>query len=179
MKPRADFQQAPDAAIKLYATTRRLRNARDDFKQRGLARAVTTNDGDDLAALNLEANVLERPDAPRSAAFASRPVERRAQLANERFAQSRISDLLRPDSILLTNILYTNHKYRWPLNNICKLFLHAPERIGGVDQDDQRNDERRGERQPVEWPAEQRGAKAVNDARERIKAEQPLPLLRH
>ena len=58
----AHLQQAGDPAVDLGAAAGRLGDAREDLEQRDLARAVAADDADDLALLDLEGDVLERPE---------------------------------------------------------------------------------------------------------------------
>ena len=63
MKAGADLEQAADLAVHAYLAGGRGSDLREDLEKRGLARAVPSYDADDLAALDLEAHVLERPEA--------------------------------------------------------------------------------------------------------------------
>ena len=62
MKSSADLEQAGDAADDGDAPLARLGDARQDLQERGLAGAVAADDAEHLAALNLEAHVLQRPE---------------------------------------------------------------------------------------------------------------------
>ncbi len=58
----ADLEQASDAAVQLDPAKGRLEDARQDLEQRRLAGAVVADDADDLAALDLEIDVAQRPE---------------------------------------------------------------------------------------------------------------------
>ena len=62
VEPRADLEQRAHAAVDLDGARRRLRDSREDLQERALARPVSADDADDLAALDLEGDVPERPD---------------------------------------------------------------------------------------------------------------------
>src|SRR5262245_57952031 len=62
MKPRAHLQERGDSPAKPREPLRRLDHPTEDFKQRRLARAVTTDQAHDLAALDLERDVPKRPE---------------------------------------------------------------------------------------------------------------------
>ena len=67
MEAGADLQQRADAAVELGAAGGRLRDPREDLQQGALAGAVAADDADDLAALDLEGDVLEGPERVRFA----------------------------------------------------------------------------------------------------------------
>ena len=58
----SDLEQAPDAAADLGAALGRERDPREDLEQRRLARAVASDDAQDLALGHLERDVAKRPD---------------------------------------------------------------------------------------------------------------------
>ena len=62
MKASADLEQAGDAARDRDAPFARLGDARQDLQERRLAGAIAPDDAEHLAALNLEAHVLQRPE---------------------------------------------------------------------------------------------------------------------
>ena len=62
MKAGADLQQARHPPAQPDAPCGRLGDAAQDLEQRALAGAVPTDDANDLAALDLETDVLERPE---------------------------------------------------------------------------------------------------------------------
>ena len=62
MKTGADLEQACDAAPQQNSPLGRLRDAAQDLEQRALAGTVAADDADDLALLDLEADILERPE---------------------------------------------------------------------------------------------------------------------
>src|SRR5262249_13118101 len=62
MKASADLEQAGDAAGDGDAPLARLGDARQDLQECRLASAIAADDAEHLAALNLEAHVLQRPE---------------------------------------------------------------------------------------------------------------------
>ena len=62
VESRPDLQKRADAAVNPRVTRCRRRDARQYLEQRGLSRAVPTDDAEHLAALDLEGHVLQRPD---------------------------------------------------------------------------------------------------------------------
>ena len=62
MKSGADFEQAGDAALDRDAALGRLGDARQDLQQGRFAGAVAADDAEDLASLDLEADIPERPE---------------------------------------------------------------------------------------------------------------------
>ena len=62
MKPRADFQQARDAAKDFDPSGAWLGDAREDFQQRGLARAVAADDADHIALGDVERHLAQGPE---------------------------------------------------------------------------------------------------------------------
>ena len=62
VKAGADLEQARDPTLNGNPPFARLGNAREDFEQRALAGAVAADDAEHLAALDLEADIPERPE---------------------------------------------------------------------------------------------------------------------
>src|SRR6185437_6589299 len=62
MKARADLEQARDPAAYRHPPLAWLGNAREHLEQRAFAGAVAADDAQHLAALNLEADIPERPE---------------------------------------------------------------------------------------------------------------------
>ena len=62
VKAGADFEQARDAALDRDLAFGRLGDAGEDLQQRRFAGAVAADDAEHLAALDLEADILERPE---------------------------------------------------------------------------------------------------------------------
>src|SRR5262245_46722724 len=62
MKPHADLQQGADTAEDFRRSARRFGDAGEDLEERALSRAVAPDDTDDLALLDLQRDVLDRPD---------------------------------------------------------------------------------------------------------------------
>jgi hypothetical protein len=57
-----DFQQRSDAPEDVSTPARRYGDARKNFQQRALPRAVQSDDAGDFTTFNLKRNVFERPD---------------------------------------------------------------------------------------------------------------------
>src|SRR3990172_2153240 len=62
VEARADFQQASDATVDAGLAFGRLGDAGEDFQERTLTRAIAADHPHDLAALDLERDVLQRPE---------------------------------------------------------------------------------------------------------------------
>src|ERR1700680_5043678 len=62
MKAGPDFEQAGDAATEHPPPLGRFGDAAEDLQERALARAIATDDADDLALLDSEDDILERPE---------------------------------------------------------------------------------------------------------------------
>ena len=62
VKAGADLEQAADAAAQPHPPLGRLGDAAEDLEQRALAGSVAADDADDLALLDLEADILQRPE---------------------------------------------------------------------------------------------------------------------
>src|ERR1044071_2527731 len=58
----ADFEERADSAAYFDLALGRGGDAREDFEQRALARAVAPDDADDVAPLDFERKVFERPE---------------------------------------------------------------------------------------------------------------------
>ena len=116
MKARAHFQQRPDAPVHIGVALGRLGDARENLQQRALARAVAPDDAHDLAVLDLERHVLQRPDfflQPGSAVGlaaqqAPRALEWRGEGIGQRVAQGAVALLLAADAVQLAQTLNTN-----------------------------------------------------------------------
>ena len=62
MKTRTDLQEAGDASAGADSAHGRTSNLAEEFQQGGLAGAVLADDADDVALLDLEVDIAERPD---------------------------------------------------------------------------------------------------------------------
>src|ERR1700756_2476882 len=62
MKSGANLEQAGHTASKRHPPSRWFGDAAEDLEQRAFARAVATDDAQDFALLDLEADILERPE---------------------------------------------------------------------------------------------------------------------
>src|SRR5688572_23803392 len=65
MKAGADFQKTSDSAIEANAAGCRFRDSTEHFEQRRFSGPVAADNADDFAGLDVERNVLERPDGVR------------------------------------------------------------------------------------------------------------------
>src|SRR4051794_29106834 len=98
MEAGADLEQADDAAAQLGAAGGRLGDAAEHLEQRRLARPVAADDPEDLARLDLEADVAQRPVRGRSAVLcrpargpAAQTLPRCLDGVHDRFAQRAIA----------------------------------------------------------------------------------------
>ena len=66
MKAGADFEQAADASVNFGVAFGGAGDAGEDFQQRAFAGAVAADEADDFALMDLEVDVLERPDEART-----------------------------------------------------------------------------------------------------------------
>src|SRR5437879_441320 len=62
MEPGPNLQQRSDSSPDVGAAVSWFRNAREDFQQCALPCSVAADDADDFSALDLERNVVQRPD---------------------------------------------------------------------------------------------------------------------
>ena len=62
MKSRAHLQQRPDPSVNLRPPGRRLRDPRKNLQQRGLPRAVPSDQPKHFAFFHFQRNVLQRPE---------------------------------------------------------------------------------------------------------------------
>jgi hypothetical protein len=62
MKSGANLEQAGHTASKCHPPSRRFGDAAQDLEQRAFARAVAADNSQDLALLDLETDILERPE---------------------------------------------------------------------------------------------------------------------
>ena len=62
VKSRAQFEQRRDASVDIDRAGRRMQDSGDHLQQRALARSVLSDNAERLAALHLEADVVERPE---------------------------------------------------------------------------------------------------------------------
>ena len=62
MKPGPDLEKARDTSPEQGTSPRRLRDAAEDFQKRALAGAVSADDAEHLALLDLEAHIPQRPE---------------------------------------------------------------------------------------------------------------------
>src|SRR6185503_213909 len=86
MKPRADFEQARNAAVQLNASACGLDDSRQYFEKGGLAGSVSANDTHYFARHDFEADVSQRPHGV-VAAISLRSREWRLHRLHKRFAQ--------------------------------------------------------------------------------------------
>ena len=62
MEARTDLQETGDSAPSADSAHGRTRDLTEEFQQSGLARTVLADDADDVALLDLEVDIAERPD---------------------------------------------------------------------------------------------------------------------
>ena len=89
VKAGADLEQARNPALDCDAPLGRLGDAREDLQQCALAGAVAADDADHLAALDLEAHILERPELLGLSPATMRRPRRSSQCAAPSSARSR------------------------------------------------------------------------------------------
>jgi hypothetical protein len=63
------LEQRTDAAVYHRAATRRRDHTRQDLEQRAFARAIASNDADDVPLADVERDVAQRPDVMRFGGF--------------------------------------------------------------------------------------------------------------
>ena len=88
METRADFEQRAEPAVEVHLPAGRLGDAGENFQQRALARAVAPDDADNLAPVDVEGNVLQRP-----VSFPLRPAERVAEAVEHLLGQRNVPGL--------------------------------------------------------------------------------------
>ncbi len=120
MEAGADLQQRPNAAADLRAPLRRLRDPREDLEERRLAGAVAADDPHNLALLDLERNVLERPDmALLVAVAAAEEPKRRGGGPHQRLAQRGVRAPALPDPVALAQPFDSDGKIFHSLADTC------------------------------------------------------------
>ena len=62
MKARPDFQERRDSAARTDRARRRRSDAREEFEERRLPRAIPPDDAHYIALFHFEVDVLQRPD---------------------------------------------------------------------------------------------------------------------
>ncbi len=83
VEPRAELEERADAPFGAHLPGRRLDDSRDHTQERRLARAVTADEPDRLAARDVERDVVERPDVLGAGAAAlDEEVLQRSRLAS-------------------------------------------------------------------------------------------------
>jgi hypothetical protein len=103
VEARADFEETADAPADCHPPRRRLRDARQHFQQRTLARAVAADDADQLALPHFQIHLAERPDVRVSVRVA--PPKGGQQRLAQRLAQRRVARVQRPDAVALPDVL--------------------------------------------------------------------------
>src|SRR5262249_5445670 len=101
VKPGSHLEQGADAAANLHITARRLGDARQDLEQGALAGAVAADDSQDLAAFELEGDVVERTEAvlaPRGLAVSAKQGD---QAVRELVTQGIVTGLHPHDLVFL------------------------------------------------------------------------------
>ena len=74
MEAGAHLKERADAAVNVRSADGGLRDPREQFEERALARPVAANDPDDLSVPDLERRVLERPELARWRSAPSLPL---------------------------------------------------------------------------------------------------------
>src|SRR5437773_2209014 len=90
MKAGANLQQRADAAMYHGASCGGLGDAREEFEQRAFAGSVAADNAHGLAVLDLERDVLERPDIAccrLSPTRSAQPAYRRSERPHHRFSE--------------------------------------------------------------------------------------------
>ena len=103
MEARADLEQGSDPAAHADDPGRRANDARDRLQERRLAGSVTAHDPDDIALVDLEVDIAERPDLALSVRL--RLAAARAQV--EPLAQRDIAPLA--EAVALAEPLRLDH----------------------------------------------------------------------
>src|SRR5688500_14598641 len=106
MKASADFEQARDAPVEFNAAGSRFSYARKYLEQRRLARAVATDDADNVPRRDFKTHVFERPEHLRL--FTTQKAERLTRDLHHGFAQRRVRGGGSTKVILLAYILNCN-----------------------------------------------------------------------
>src|SRR6185295_1900953 len=110
MKTRPDFKQARHAPIQLDAPERRLSDARKDLEQRRLARAVASDDADDLTRRDLEVEIFHGPERGRLVAVLAQRAHGPAREVHERLAQCRVGETSTTKLVLLAEPLHSDDR---------------------------------------------------------------------
>src|SRR5882672_2803437 len=103
MKTRANFQQTADASEELDFAGRGFGNARKNFQQRRFARAVATDDADQLALSNFEVDIAERPERLMAIA-ALELAEWSRDDAADHFAKRHVTGMQSTDAVALAYV---------------------------------------------------------------------------
>src|SRR6266550_6324347 len=106
MKSRTHLQQTGNPPIKLDSPGGRLGYSRQHFEQSGLARAVSANDADYLARLDLEAHIIHCPKQRLCRPpVALQKTQRRTGHARQSIAQTSVRSLRCAQPVTLSQIL--------------------------------------------------------------------------
>jgi hypothetical protein len=64
MESRGNFDERADRSVHLHEAGRRLHDPVQDLERRGLAGAISADDAEDFARLDLERKIPDRPEVP-------------------------------------------------------------------------------------------------------------------
>src|SRR6267142_1334424 len=106
MKSRTHLKQTGNPPIKLDPPSCRLRYSRQHLEQGRLARAVSANDADYFAGLDLKAHILHRPKLRWCRPpVALQKTQRRTRHTRQSVAQTSVRSLMRAQPVTLPQIL--------------------------------------------------------------------------
>ena len=108
LKPVPTSSSEPDAAVQVDLAGGGLGDAAEDFEQRAFARAVAADDADDVAPLDVEADVLERP---KGFGVGSGPAERLAEPAGGGLGERGRPVAVVPDRVGLGQAPHADHDF--------------------------------------------------------------------
>ncbi|HVB58285.1 MAG TPA: hypothetical protein VNE63_17900 [Candidatus Acidoferrales bacterium] len=114
MKAGADFEKAGDAAVEFGVSDGGPRDAREQFEQRGFARAVSADQADDFALFHLEGNVADGPDDFLGRAFAVP-----AKCVGENVAQKRTLPRALANAVALADSFDANDSVSHGYKSLC------------------------------------------------------------
>jgi hypothetical protein len=105
VEARPDLEERPDTAADARLAVRRLGDAREDLEQRRLAGPVAPDDAEDVAARDVERDVVERPqDVPLLATPTAREVQAFREDVGERVAHASVQDVLLAEAVALGEV---------------------------------------------------------------------------
>src|SRR5438093_7466374 len=130
MEAGSDLEQAADAATDLRATGGRRRDAREDPEQRRLPRSVLSDDPEHLALLELERDVLQRPDLGPPLAPVLDPLDESPRACGDRVAERVVRRVELADAVELRDPLDGDcgrcHQMLSAKRGSCRLKTNSP-----------------------------------------------------